>query len=207
MLYNWLDVPILHWEQTGLWKSQIPSQLFIQSVWNFAHASTVLGNTEDSGIQNFEFLLQVYSMQNHDAKLLVRAFVTYVQPILECNTVIWSPCTARDIDSIECVQRRFTKSLCGYSHFSNSKRLSCLKLKSLEYRRLYFGATKLCITSSTFLLTSCFVLAHVPTHMGMRTNCVKVDHWSALRKTISAKGSSVFGQLYLSMLLISHRFL
>jgi len=96
----------------------------------------VLGNTEDSGIQNFEFLLQVYSMQNHDAKLLVRAFVTYVQPILECNTVIWSPCTARDIDSIECVQRRFTKSLCGYSHFSNSKRLSCLKLKSLEYRRL-----------------------------------------------------------------------
>jgi len=31
-------------------------------------------------------------------------FVTYVRPILEYNTVIWSPCTARDIDAIERVQ-------------------------------------------------------------------------------------------------------
>jgi len=35
----------------------------------------------------------------------------------------------------EC-QQRFTKRLCGYSHFSHSERLSRLKLQSLEYRRL-----------------------------------------------------------------------
>jgi len=46
---------------------------------------------------------------SQDVNLLVRAFITYVRPLLEYNTVIWSPHTARDIDAIECVQRRFTK--------------------------------------------------------------------------------------------------
>jgi len=81
-----------------------------------------------------KLILRTFTSRN--TKLLVRAFVTYVRPILEYNTVIWSPCTARDIDAIESVQRRFTKRLHGYSHFSYSERLSRLKLQSLEYRRL-----------------------------------------------------------------------
>jgi len=35
-----------------------------------------------------------------------------------------------------CVQRRFTKILRGYDHFSYRERLSRLKLQSLEYKRL-----------------------------------------------------------------------
>jgi len=35
--------------------------------------------------------------------LLVCAFITHVGPLLEYNTVIWSPHTARGIDAIECV--------------------------------------------------------------------------------------------------------
>jgi len=55
---------------------------------------------------------------------------------LEYNIVIWSLCTARDIDAIEYVQRRFTKCLRGYSHFSYSERFSRLKLQSSKYRYL-----------------------------------------------------------------------
>jgi len=68
--------------------------------------------------------------------LLVRAFLRICGPYIGVySNVIWSPCTASDIDAIECVQRRFTKCLRGYGHFLYSERLSCLKLQSLEYRR------------------------------------------------------------------------
>jgi len=35
----------------------------------------------------------------------------YVRPVVEYNSIIWSPSTARDIDAVESVQRRFTKRL------------------------------------------------------------------------------------------------
>ena len=73
---------------------------------------------------------------SRDVKLLVRAFITYVRPLLEYNTVVWSPNAARDIDAIEGVQRRFTKRLRGLGQYTYIERLSHLKLQSLEHRRL-----------------------------------------------------------------------
>jgi len=42
----------------------------------------------------------------------------------------------RHIDAVESVQRRFTKRLPGLKHLSYSKRLKCLRIPSLELRRL-----------------------------------------------------------------------
>ena len=50
---------------------------------------------------------------SRDRKLLVRAFEVYVRPILEYNSVIWSPMLKKDIVSIEKVQRRYIKRLPG----------------------------------------------------------------------------------------------
>ena len=47
--------------------------------------------------------------------LLMRAFLVYVRPIVEYNSIIWSPATVRDIDSLESVQRRFTKRLASWA--------------------------------------------------------------------------------------------
>jgi len=47
---------------------------------------------------------------------------------------------------------------------------------------------------------------HVPTHVGMRTNCTRVNRWPALYQKLSVKGSSMFGLLHLPMLFISHHF-
>ena len=47
----------------------------------------------------------------------MRAFVTYVRPILEYNSIIWSPSLVRDIEQLEKVQRRFTKRLRVYEKF------------------------------------------------------------------------------------------
>jgi len=46
---------------------------------------------------------------SRDIHLFVRAFVTYVRPVVEYNTVIWSPFNKCDIERVEKVQRRFTK--------------------------------------------------------------------------------------------------
>jgi len=72
-----------------------------------------------------------------DVKLLVRAFCTYVRPLVEHNSQIWSPSTKHDIDLVEKVQRRFTKRLHGLHNISYIDRLERLGLQSLELRRLH----------------------------------------------------------------------
>ena len=52
-----------------------------------------------------------------DNNLYVRAFVVYVRPILDYNSVVWSPWMKQDIDQIEKVQRRFTKRISRNERF------------------------------------------------------------------------------------------
>jgi len=74
---------------------------------------------------------------SRNTNLLVRAYLVYVRPLLEYNSVIWSPHLKQDIDAIERVQRRFTKRLRGFGNYTYSERLHLLKLPSLELRRLH----------------------------------------------------------------------
>ena len=57
-----------------------------------------------------------------------------MRPLLEVNSVIWSPHYKQDIDNR--VQRRFTKRLPDYSNYTYNERLTLLNLPSLEVRRL-----------------------------------------------------------------------
>ena len=72
---------------------------------------------------------------SRNTSLLVRAFVTYVRPLLEYNCIIWSPSLNRDIELTEQAQRRFTRRL-SLRHCLYDKRLNLLKLQKLESRRL-----------------------------------------------------------------------
>ena len=66
----------------------------------------------------------------------MRAFVTYVRPLLEYNSSVWSPSLKRDITLIEQVQGRFTKRLRGYRDLSYDECLKRLNLDTLELRRI-----------------------------------------------------------------------
>ena len=68
---------------------------------------------------------------------LVRAFSVYVLPLLEYNSVVWSPQSVQDIELVERAQRRFTKRLPGLKSYTYARRLEHLKLPSLELRRLH----------------------------------------------------------------------
>ena len=62
----------------------------------------------------------------------VNMFKTYIRPILEYSSQVWSPYLVRDIDKIERIQRRFTKSLPGLSNLSYLDRLKELDTNTLE---------------------------------------------------------------------------
>ena len=76
------------------------------------------------------------SFLSKDKIILTRAFTTYVRPLLEYASPIWSPSHLTLISAIESVQRNFTKRLPGLQNFNYSDRLKILTLKSLEHRRL-----------------------------------------------------------------------
>ena len=73
-----------------------------------------------------------------DPTTLCRAFITYVRPLLEYCSQVWSPCYLTYICKLERVQRRFTRRLSGMNKFSYLERLNQLGLESLELRRLKF---------------------------------------------------------------------
>jgi len=60
--------------------------------------------------------------QSRDSDLLMHAF-TFVRPILEYCSVVWSPGFKKDIVRIEAVQRRFTKRISGLSKLSYEERI------------------------------------------------------------------------------------
>ena len=72
----------------------------------------------------------------HDIDLSMFLYKTYIRPVVESGTQVWSPYYKKDIDIIENVQRRFTKFLPGYFDMSYVERLRHLNLKSLEERRI-----------------------------------------------------------------------
>ena len=68
--------------------------------------------------------------------VLLRAFSTYVRPLLEYCSSVWNPLTLGNIRKLESVQRQFTKRFNGLTSMSYSDRLGHLSIESLQLRRL-----------------------------------------------------------------------
>ena len=69
------------------------------------------------------------------------AFITYIRPILEYNSLVWNPCQVHSIDVLENVQRNFSKRIPSLSSLTYLERLALLNLEPLELRRLRFDLT------------------------------------------------------------------
>ena len=104
----------------------------IDSDLRFSHHIT---NITTQAFQRINLIFR--SFISRDKKTLLKAYVTYVRPLLEYNTVVWSPYLLGDIKKVERVQRNFTRRLLpdieGYS-----ARLIHLGLETLEARRIRF---------------------------------------------------------------------
>ena len=68
--------------------------------------------------------------------ILTRAYITYVMPLLEYCSFIWSPYQICYIEKIGGIQRYFTRRVLKHVGLPYMERLSLLKLESLEVRRI-----------------------------------------------------------------------
>ena len=77
---------------------------------------------------------------SRDVDMLTRAYLVYVRPLLEVNSVIWSPHYKQDIDLIERVQTDLPSAYPAIITILTMKDspLTLLNLPSLELRRLRF---------------------------------------------------------------------
>ena len=76
------------------------------------------------------------AFQCREVGFLVKIYKTYIRPVLEYNSPIWSPHSLILMKRLENVQRSFTRRIPGLSSLPYFQRLNCLKLDSLELRRM-----------------------------------------------------------------------
>ena len=113
---------------------------------------------------------------SRNVDLLVHAYVTYVRPIVEHDSVVWSPYTVKDIDNIESVQRRFTKRLPGFGALTYAEHLRRLDIPSLESRRLHadlFYCYKMAFGYTDLQASDFFEMAPLSTTRDTFTSCIR----------------------------------
>ena len=81
--------------------------------------------------------------KTRDQLFLKRMFNTYVRPLVEFATPVWSPYNLNLIMSVERVQRNFTSKIPNLKHLDYPSRLAALNMDSLELRRLKYDLIEL----------------------------------------------------------------
>ena len=125
------------------------------------------------------------SFQSNHNSASIKAYKSYVRPLLEYNSVVWNVNTLRDIRCIERVQRTFTRILLQRSNTKYNSyfdRLEILGLESLELRRLQFDLITVYKIFHNFIdLTIDQFFTPIQTAYNLR------HHLIALRKPTTAK--------------------
>jgi len=109
---------------------------------SLSHSSHI-ANIINVASQSSNLILRTF--ETRDIATLKSAFMTYVRPLLEYNSVVWSPLYISDIRALEKVQIRFTKRLPTLQQLPYSRRIEQLGLQSLELCRI-INDLVICVT-------------------------------------------------------------
>ena len=123
--YQSVDVPI-DWLP-----SQLSTFLPIQAPYQYdSHINKIVGKA----YSRVGVLYKGFASRRID--VLRQAYVTYVRPVLEYASSVWSPHLIKHIDALERVQKQFTRRIPSLSQLTYPERLAAINLEPLELRRL-----------------------------------------------------------------------
>jgi hypothetical protein len=167
------------------------------------------------GFERANLLLKCFHSRDHC--LQMKLFNTFVRPVLEYNSPVWSPHFVKDVNLIERVQKFFTKNLSNLSDMPYKQRLAILGQPTLLCRREYADLILLykilhgfvdCELKSKFVLSSSVVHSNIELRGHMfklhapkpRTDLLKFSYfyrviiaWNALPANICSSSSlSIF---------------
>jgi hypothetical protein len=97
-----------------------------------AHIAKIVANAKQRSALLFR------SFVTSEFKTLLFAYKSYILPILDYCSPIWSPHSVHDILQLESVQRSFTKRIPGLQTKPYNARLKTLSLITLELMRFHF---------------------------------------------------------------------
>ena len=103
---------------------------------NFKWASHISKISSKANVLSYNV---IRSFTSSSPLFYANLFKSQIRPLLEYNSVIWSPHLISDIKRIESVQRRFTRLVCQKTNTKFNcyeDRLEIMKLDSLETRRV-----------------------------------------------------------------------
>ena len=112
----------------------------------------------------------------HIVRGLIRAFITYVRPMLEYCSPVWSAVSVSLINQLESVQRRFTKRLPALTY---NERCARLGINRLELRRLHADLTLCYKIIHGLVLLSChrfFTIVYDHTTRGHSLKLILFPH-------------------------------
>jgi hypothetical protein len=144
-----------------IWSAH-PKDLGVTMDSNLNYNNHIANIVRASNIRGY---LILKCFKSRDPRIIVKAFSTYVRPILEYCSPVWSPHRTELIKAVERVQRRFTKKITNLNNFSYFNRLKILGLELLEIRRIkqdlltcYKILNNLvCLNTSSFFLNNNYI--------------------------------------------------
>ena len=110
------------------------------------------------------------TVKSRNADVLIKLYQSLCRPVLEYGSPVWLPHQKNHIQSIETIQRRFTKSCFPFniaSSLSYEQRLSKLNLSPLYNRLLYL--------SISFVINCLYKYIDIPSHFLPQPNTRKTD--------------------------------
>lgn len=132
--YGLVDRPLLDYSMAGALLKKVMSTNDLGVMFDSKLSFSVHCNSvANKGYMRANMLLRCF--YTRDCDLQIKLFNTFVRPILEYNSPIWSPHLTKDITVIERVQKYFTKNLRGLKIIPYLQRLAVLKQPTLESRR------------------------------------------------------------------------
>ena len=192
---NELKLPYDIGQETPLEKEQDIKDLGVYVSENLSW-ETHIAESVKRGRKCMGWILRTF--KSRKAEVLLTLYRSYVIPLLEYASVLWTPYKIKDIIKMESIQRSITAKIEGLKHLNYHQRLRALKLFSLQRRRERYSAIYVYKIAMNLVPNNLNLQFYTTSRHGLKCRLLKIPatHIGTVRKNSSiSAGPSLFNVL------------